>query len=63
MRYMSLFAQIAEHQFSVTGILIAFKDLSRQDIHKEIVDGKEKIYIEPCACTIMAASTPVLYNM
>ena len=29
---MSLFAQIGEHQICETGILIAFKDLSRQKI-------------------------------
>ena len=32
-RYMSLFAQIAEHQICKTGILIAFKGLSRQETY------------------------------
>ena len=30
---MSLFAQIAEHQICKTGILIAFKGLSRQETY------------------------------
>ena len=39
---MSLFAQIAEHQFCETVILIAFRDLSLEKIHKEIVMEKRK---------------------
>ena len=54
MRYMSLFAQIGEHQICETGILIAFKDLSRQDVGytKRFLGKRRKFKIEPIACTL-----------
>ena len=62
MRYLSLFAQIAEHQFCETVILIAFRDLSRR-YTKRLLWKRESLHWAFCACTIIVACTPVIYDV